>query len=52
MWIIYAVLVGIFLTVAASAFVQGQYGFAVAFIIIAVLYAMLGAREIRGGKDR
>ena len=41
MWIIYAVLVGIYLTVAASAFVQGQYGFAVAFIIIAVLFVLV-----------
>jgi hypothetical protein len=48
MWIVYALIAGVFVICAVTAGHNGQTNFAVAFGLLACLYAWIGVREARG----
>jgi hypothetical protein len=48
MWIVYALIAGVFVICAATAGHNGQTNFAIAFGLVAAGYVWLGVREVRG----
>ncbi len=46
-WLVFALITGVFVTLAIVAFVNGYYNFVAAFLLVAGMYAALGIRELR-----
>lgn len=51
MWIVYALISGVFTTLAIIAKFDGEWNYVAAFALVAIMYAYLGWRDIHKKDD-